>query len=119
MADTQKLKQMAAAVRQRARERQEAEDRLAAESFQAWTQTALSPAMRDALQLVPSWDQRQRLPMATFDVGRERGRLYQSEDKSAALGMVIFTDPDGRETQSTPFHSEDELLLLIEQYLST
>ncbi|HEX6542206.1 MAG TPA: hypothetical protein VF040_10665 [Ktedonobacterales bacterium] len=119
MADIQKLKQMAEAVRQRAREQQEAADRRAAEEFQAWTQTALSPGMRDALQLVPGWDQRQRLPMATFEVGRERGRLYQGEDKSDALGTVIFTDPDGRETQSAPFHSEDELLLLLERYLSS
>lgn len=118
MADIQKLKQLAEAVRQRAREHQEAEDRLATEAFLAWMQTALSQELRDALQIVPGWDQRQRMPMATFDIGRERGRLYRGKDQSDELGVVIFTAPDGRETSSAPFHSEDELLLLLDQYLS-
>ena len=117
MADIQKLKQMAEAMRTREREHQEAEDRLASESFLAWTQTALSQEMRDALQLRPDWDQRQRTPMATFAVGRERGRLYRGEDQNDEMGTVIFTDPDGRETMPASFHSEDELLLLLEQYL--
>jgi predicted ATPase len=117
MADVERLKQMAEAVRQRAREHQEAEDRHSAENFQAWTQTALSQEMRDALQLAPGWDQRQRMPMATFELGTERGRLYRGKDKSDELGTVIFTDPNGRETLSASIHSEDELLLLIEQYL--
>jgi hypothetical protein len=117
MADVERLKQMAEAVRQRARERQEVEDKRSAANFQAWTQTALSPAMRDALQLTPGWDQRQQVPMATFTLGKERGRLYRSEDQSDELGTVIVTAPDGRETPLALFHSEDELLLLIEQYL--
>lgn len=117
MSDVERLKRMAEAVRQRAREHQEAEDRLSLANFQTWTQTALSQEMRDALQLTPNWDQRQKIPMATFRLGKERGRLYQSEDKSNEHGTVIFTDPDGRETPLTSFHSEDELLLLIEQYL--
>ncbi len=121
MADIQKLKQMAEAVRKRERERQEAENRLAAETFQAWTRSTLSQEMRDALQLTPGWDQRRRTPMATFAVGRERGRLYRgedtSEDTSDESGTVTFTDPDGRETLAASFHSEDELLLLLEKYL--
>ena len=64
MADVERLKQMAEAVRQRARERQETEDKRSAENFQAWTETALSQAMREALQLTPGWDQRQQIPMA-------------------------------------------------------
>lgn len=117
MADVERLKQMADAVRQRTREHQDAEDRLSAANFQTWIQTALSQEMRDALQLTPGWDQRQKIPMATFRLGKERGRLYQSEDKSNEHGTVIFTDLDGRETPLASFHSEDELLLLIEQYL--
>jgi len=117
VADVERLKQMAEAVRQRARERQEAEDKRSAENFQAWTETALSQAMRDALQLTPGWDQRQQIPMATFELGKERGRLYRGKDQSDELGTVIVTDPDGRETLSAPVHSEDELLLLIEPYL--
>jgi predicted ATPase len=117
MADVQRLKQMAEAVRARAREHQEAEDRLSAENFQAWIQTALSQEMRDALQLTPGWDQRQQIPMATFELGKERGRLYRGKDKSDELGIVILTDPNGREALSVSIHSEDELLLLIEKYL--
>ena len=117
MADVERLKQMAEAVRQRAREHQDAEDRLSAANFQAWTQTALSQEMRDALQLTPGWDQRQKIPMATFKLGKERGRLYRGKDQSDELGTVIVTDPDGHETLSAPVHSEDELLLLIEKYL--
>lgn len=121
MANIQKLKQMAEAVRQREREQQEAEERLAAETFQAWTKTAFSQELRDALQLTPGWDQRQQTPMATFALGTERGRLYRSSDNngdtSGELGTVIFTGPDGRETSSATFHSEDELLLLVEKYL--
>jgi len=49
MADVERLKQMVEEVRQRARERQEAEDRRSAENFQAWTETTLSLAMREAL----------------------------------------------------------------------
>jgi hypothetical protein len=117
VANIQKLKQMAEAVRQREREQQEAEDRRAAETFRAWTQTAFTQELRDALQFTPGWDQRQQTPMATFALGTERGRLYRSGDNSGELGTVIFTDPDGRETLSATFHSEDELLLLIEKYL--
>jgi hypothetical protein len=117
MADTQKLKQMAEAVRQRAQERQEAEYKLQADGFQTWLQTALSPELREVLELAPGWDRRQQVPMATFELGRERGRLYPGRDESAELGSVVFTDPGGRETQLAPFHSEDELLLLIEKYL--
>ena len=108
---------MAEAVRARAREHQEAEDRLSAENFQAWIQIALSQEVRDALQLTPGWDQRQHIPMATFELGRERGRLYRGNDKRDELGTVIFTDPDGRETLSASVHSEDELLLLLEKYM--
>jgi hypothetical protein len=117
MADVERLKQMAETVRQQAREHQETEDRLSAENFQAWIQTALSQEMRDALQLTLGWDQRQRMPMATFELGRERGRLYRGKEKSDELGTVIFTDPQGRETLSASVHSEDELLLLVEKYL--
>lgn len=117
MADVQRLKQMAEAVRTRAREHQEAEERLSAEKFQAWIQTALSQEMRDALQFTPDWDQRQQIPMATFELGRERGRLYRGKDTNDELGTVIFTDPDGRETLPASVHSEDELLLLLEKYL--
>ncbi len=125
MANIQKLKQMAEAVRQREREQQEAEERFAAETFQAWTKTAFSQELRDALQLTAGWDQRQQTPMATFALGTERGRLYRSSDNngdnngdtSGELGTVIFTGPDGRETSSATFHSEDELLLLVEKYL--
>jgi len=117
MSDVERLKQMAEAVRQRMREHQEAEDRLSMENFQSWTQTALSREMRDALQLTLGWDQRQQIPMATFELGKERGRLYQSKGKSDELGIVILTDPDGREALSASIHSEDELLLLIEKYL--
>ncbi len=117
MADVEKLKQMAEAVRQRAQERQEADNRLLADEFQAWMQTALSIELRDVLELTPGWDQRQQQPLATFELGRERVRIYQGNKESAEFGQVIFTDPDGRETQPMPFHSEDELLLLIEKYL--
>jgi hypothetical protein len=119
MADVQTLKQMADAVRQRARERQEAEDRQAAETFQNWIQTALSQELRDALQSASGWDTRQRTPTATFEIGRERGRLYQGDVKSDELGHVVFIDPDGREMPSASFQSEDDLLMLIEKYLST
>ena len=117
MADVERLKQMAEEARQRARERQEAEDKRSAENFQAWTETVLSQAMREALQLTPGWDQRQQFPMATFELGRERGRLYRGNDQSDELVTVIVTDSDGRETLSASVHSEDELLLLIEKYL--
>lgn len=117
MADVQKLKQMAEAVRLRTQEQQEAENKLAADNFQTWIQAALSPELREVLQLTPGWDQRQKLPMATFEVGRERGRLYRSRDENAGLGEVVFTDSTGRETLVAPFHSEDELLLLIEKCL--
>ncbi len=117
MADVERLKQMAEAVRQRARERQEAEDRRSADNFQAWIQTALSLEMRDALQLTLGWDQRQQIPVATFELGKERGRLYRGKDQSDDFGTVIVTDPDGRETLAASIHSEDELLLLIEKYL--
>ncbi len=117
MADVERLKQMAEAVRQRARERQEAEDRRSADNFQAWIQTALSLEMRDALQLTLGWDQRQQIPVATFELGKERGRLYRGKDQSDELGTVIVTDSDGRETLAASIHSEDELLLFIEKYL--
>lgn len=117
MADVEKLKQMAEAVHQREQQRQEAADRQRADEFLTWLQASLSPEMRAVLQLVPSWDQRQQQPMASFELGRERGRLYQSSDEADALGNVVFTDPDGRETLLAAFHSEDELLLLIEKYL--
>ena len=117
MADVEKLKQMAESVRQRSRELQETEDRLAAQAFQTWAETTLSQAIRDALQLTPGWDQRRQRPVATFELGRERGRLYQGVGKGDEIGQVIFTDPDGREMLPAPFHSEDELLLLLEKYL--
>jgi hypothetical protein len=117
MADVQKLKRMAEAVHQRAQERQEAADRRQVDDFQTWIQTALSSEMRAVLQLTPGWDQRRQVPMATFELGRERGRIYRGKDDSAEPGEVVFTDPDGRETLLAPFHSEDELLLLIEKYL--
>ena len=117
MADVQKLKQMAEAVRQHAKDTQEAEHRRMVDDFQTWIETALSPEMRDVLQLTSGWDQRQQLPMATFELGRERGRIYRGQDENAEIGGIVFTDPDGRETLLAPFHSEDELLLLIEKYL--
>jgi len=123
MADVEKLKQMAEAVHQREQERQEAADRRQVDEFQTWMQTTLSPEMRAVLQLAPGWDQRQQQPMASFELGRERGRIYRGKDEAqdngeaATLGNVVFTDPDGRETLLASFRSEDELLLLIEKYL--
>lgn len=117
MADVQKLKLMVEAVHQREQQRQEAADRQQADEFQSWIQTTLSSEMREALQIMLNWDQRQQQPMATFELGRERGRIYKGAKENAELGQVVFTDPDGRETLSAPFRSEDELLLLFEKYL--
>jgi hypothetical protein len=117
MADVQKLKLMTEAVHQREQQRQEAADRQQTDEFQSWIQTTLSSELREALQIMLNWDERQQQPMATFELGRERGRIYKGNNESEELGQVVFIDPDGRETLSSPFHSEDELLLLIEKYL--
>jgi len=117
MADVQKLKLMVQAVHQRERQRQEAADRQQTDEFQSWIQTTLSSEMREALQVMLSWDQRQQQPMATFELGRERGPIFKGDKENTELRQVVFTDPDGRETLSEPFHSEDELRLLFAKCL--
>jgi len=126
MADVERLKQMAEAVRQRAQVRSAAERRSAEDAFQKWVQTALSPEMQEVLQVGYGWDERRHLPVATFELGRKRARLYQGgadgengDDKEGReeLGSVIITDPDGLETMPLTFGSEDALLLLLEGYV--
>jgi hypothetical protein len=115
MANVDKLRAMIAEAEQRGEEEQEEQNERMSQAFSVWLNDSFSEELRDVLELTQGWDDRVKVPCATFKVEGTTGSIFMAG--APGKGSVKLFNGRTGSTQTKEFSSEDAFLRLLKGWL--